>query len=173
MFSFTFYSCLKNRCNLINLSVYPRIAPFSYVENAENITDCQEISWCYKIAICLFSGHYKSHKQTHLCGKLEELSDNERHIYFPSSHTRPFMYLQGGPIFSISYRFVDYCYNVTFTTRNGSYELKPNGDLQCTFKIFLPYGYRVAIKLKIGDNTTLGELFLSNIYFFKFILGID
>lgn len=109
------------------------------------------------LTTCLFSGHYKSHKQTHLCGKLEELSDNERHIYFPSSHTRPFMHLQGGPIFSISYHFVDYCYNVTFTTRNGSYELKPNGDLQCTFKIFLPYGYRVALKLRIGDNTSSGE----------------
>lgn len=137
------------------------------------IQSCKVISWRWKR--CLLAlwidlkyyykkksffyvlGHYKSHKQAHLCGKLEELSESERHIYFPSSHMRPFMHLEGHAIFTILYHFVDYCYNVTFTTRNGSYELKPNGDLQCTFKIFLPYGYRVALNLKIGDSTSTGE----------------
>lgn len=100
--------------------------------------------------------HFRSHKQAHLCGKLEEIAENERHIYFPSSHMPPFLHIHGKPVFSFSYRLVDYCYNVTFVTRNGSFELKPNGDLQCTFKIFLPYGNRVALTLNVGDSTSTG-----------------
>ncbi|CAG9827097.1 unnamed protein product [Diabrotica balteata] len=103
----------------------------------------------------------KSHKQTHLCGKLEELPEVDRHVYFPAPsplssstwvHTRPAMHLQGQPVFYISYHLVDYCYNITFLTRNGSFELNPKGELLCTFKIHLPYGNRVALKLWIGDN---------------------
>ncbi|XP_074034889.1 uncharacterized protein [Leptinotarsa decemlineata] len=62
------------------------------------------------------------------------------------------MQIQGRPIFTISYHLVDYCYNLTFVARNGSYELKSAGDLECTFKIYLPYGNRVALKLRIGDS---------------------
>lgn len=101
--------------------------------------------------------HAKSHMQAHLCGKLEEIPDNERHIYFPSSHTPPFLHIHGKPVFTFAYRLVDYCYNLTFTTRNGSFELKPNGgDLQCTFKISLPYGNRIALTLNVGDGTSTG-----------------
>ncbi|KAK9876707.1 hypothetical protein WA026_014947 [Henosepilachna vigintioctopunctata] len=101
--------------------------------------------------------HYKSHKQSHLCGKLEELSEIDRRIYFPTSHTPPLMKLINRPIFSISYHLVDYCYNITFVTKNGSFELKPTGELMCTFKIYLPYGNRVALTLIIGDSTVTGE----------------
>lgn len=100
--------------------------------------------------------HFRNHKPTHLCGKLEEFSETDRHIYFPSSHLQPYMHLHGNPVFSITYHLVDYCYNVTFLTRNGSFELKPSGDLQCTFKIYLPYGNRVALTLQIGDSTSTG-----------------
>uniref|UniRef100_A0A6P7G4W2 Uncharacterized protein LOC114334182 n=1 Tax=Diabrotica virgifera virgifera TaxID=50390 RepID=A0A6P7G4W2_DIAVI len=108
----------------------------------------------------------KSHKQTHLCGKLEELPEVDRHVYFPApsplsssswAHTRPAMHLQGQPVFYISYHLVDYCYNITFLTRNGSFELNPKGDVLCTFKIHLPYGNRVALKLWIGDNEATGS----------------
>ncbi|XP_031346145.1 uncharacterized protein LOC116172999 [Photinus pyralis] len=100
--------------------------------------------------------YIRSHKQAHLCGKLEELSDTDRHIYFPSSHTAPFLHLHGSPMFAFSYRTVDYCYNMTFLGRNGSFELKPSDDLECTFKIYLPYGNRVALTLQIGDSTSTG-----------------
>ncbi|CAH1100186.1 unnamed protein product [Psylliodes chrysocephalus] len=105
--------------------------------------------------------HLKSHKQTQLCGKLEELPEADRYIYFPAStmvsssswdQTRPAMHVHGSPVFSIYYHLVDYCYNVTFLTRNGSFELKPQVELQCTFRIHLPYGNRVALKLWIGDS---------------------
>ncbi|KAF5284887.1 hypothetical protein FQR65_LT13379 [Abscondita terminalis] len=100
--------------------------------------------------------YIRSHKQAHLCGKLEELSDSDRHIYFPSSHTAPFLHLHGNPMFGFSYKTVDYCYNMTFVTRNGSFELKPSENLECTFKIYLPYGNRVALTLQIGDSTSTG-----------------
>lgn len=108
--------------------------------------------------------HFRSHRQTHLCGKLEELPESDRLIYFPSSHTQPFMHLHGNPVFSISYRLVDYCYNVTFVTRNGSFELKPTGDLECTFKIYLPYGHRVALNLKIGDSSSTGKILIYSLF---------
>lgn len=65
-------------------------------------------------------------------------------------------YLQGSPIFGFTYRLVDHCYNITFTSKNGSYEIKPNGELQCTFKIFLPYGNRIALTINVGDSTSTG-----------------
>ncbi|XP_060519804.1 uncharacterized protein LOC132698003 isoform X2 [Cylas formicarius] len=102
--------------------------------------------------------HHQSrahNKPTKLCGKLEELAEAERHIHFPSIfRSQPFMHLHGKPTFSVSYRLVDYCYNVTFVSRNGSFELRPTGELQCTFKIYLPYGNRIALKLQIGDSST-------------------
>ncbi|CAH1179710.1 unnamed protein product [Phaedon cochleariae] len=101
--------------------------------------------------------YVKSHKQTPLCGKLEELSEEERHIYFPSSHIQPAMHLRGNPVFAIAYRLVDHCYNVTFLSTNGSFELRPNSQLQCTYKIFLPYGNRVVLKMWVGDTTVAGS----------------
>lgn len=100
--------------------------------------------------------HFRSHKQVHLCGKLEELPETDRQIYFPSSHFPPFLHIHGNPIFAFSYHLVDYCYNVTFMAKNDSFELRPNGDLQCTFKIYLPYGNRVALTLHIGDSSSTG-----------------
>lgn len=100
--------------------------------------------------------YIRSHKQSHLCGKLEELSESDRHIYFPFSHVAPFLHLHANPMFAFSYRLVDYCYNMTFVAKNGSFELKPTGELECTFKIYLPYGNRVALILHIGDGTSTG-----------------
>ncbi|XP_045464827.1 uncharacterized protein LOC123674047 [Harmonia axyridis] len=97
--------------------------------------------------------HYRSRKQSHLCGKLEELPESDRRIYFPVSHTPPLMRLMNDPVFTLSYHLVDYCYNITFLTRNGSFELKPTGELMCTFKIYLPHGNRVALTLHIGDSS--------------------
>ncbi len=67
------------------------------------------------------------------------------------------MTLRGNPIFTLSYYLVDFCYNVTFLEKNGSFELKPSGKLMCTFKIYLPYGNRVALRLQIGDTSSTGK----------------
>lgn len=100
--------------------------------------------------------YIKNNKPAGLCGKLEELSDADRRIYFPSSHTASFFHIRGIPMFAFSYKLVDYCYNMTFASRNGTFELKPSGDLECTFKIYLPYGNRVALTLQIGDSSSTG-----------------
>lgn len=101
--------------------------------------------------------HYRTQRpqrQAVLCGKLEELTHNDRQLYFPDLRDHaPFLRLYGHPVFSLHYHLVDHCYNVTFTARNGSFELRPTGDLQCSFKINLPYGNRVVLKLEIGDES--------------------
>ncbi|CAH2007628.1 unnamed protein product [Acanthoscelides obtectus] len=104
-------------------------------------------------------GHPKSHKQTHLCGKLEEHPESDRSAFFPSPAPRaapPLMRLQGRPVFAAAYRLVDHCYNVTFTQRNGNFTLRSQAALSCTFRIYLPYGNRVALSLKVGDSRTAG-----------------
>lgn len=98
--------------------------------------------------------HYRTHKQSHICGKLEELPEPDRRIYFPTSRNHPpFLHIHGNPMFSLTYHLVDYCYNITFTSRNSSFELRPNEKVNCMFKIFLPYGNRVVLRLEIGDPT--------------------
>lgn len=109
--------------------------------------------------------HFRSHKPTHVCGKLEELPESERRIYFPNSRNHPpFIHLHGGPIFAFTYHLVDYCYNITFTARNATFELKPNAELHCTLKIFLPYGNRVVLRLEIGDPTVSNLVTQNSLY---------
>lgn len=89
-----------------------------------------------------------------LCGKLEELMAVERKLYFPSlSETkRPFLLVHKNPVFSLNYHMVDYCYNVTFVSRNGSLVLNPVKNLLCHFRVHLPYGNRVLLRLQMGDD---------------------
>jgi hypothetical protein len=93
-----------------------------------------------------------------LCGKLEELPPSGRRFYFPAtslssttSSITPSLHLHGNPIFAFTYRLVDYCYNVTLTSRNDSLLLRPTAGLHCTFRIHLPYGNRVSLRLQTGD----------------------
>lgn len=98
----------------------------------------------------------RSHRQTHICGKLEQLTETEKQIYLPSLHIRPFLQVNGNPIFTLNYRLVDHCYNITFLAKNGSFELKPTSKLDCTFHIYLPFGYRVQLILEVGDSSSTG-----------------
>lgn len=94
-----------------------------------------------------------------LCGKLEELPPSGRRLYFPapslssstSSPITPSLRLHGNPIFAFTYRLVDYCYNVTLTSRNDTLILRPTAGLHCTFRIHLPYGNRVSLHLQTGE----------------------
>lgn len=89
-----------------------------------------------------------------LCGKLEELNASERKLYFPSlsESNVPFLVVHKNPVFSLNYRFVDYCYNVTFVSRNGSLILNPVKNLLCHFRVLLPYGNRVLLRLQMGED---------------------
>nr|CAI5864071.1 unnamed protein product [Callosobruchus analis] len=84
----------------------------------------------------------------------------DRFRLFPSPAPRaapPLMHLQGRPVFAAAYRLVDHCYNVTFTQRNGSFTLRPQGALACTFRVYLPYGNRVVLNLRVGDSRLEGD----------------
>lgn len=86
-----------------------------------------------------------------LCGKLEEIPTLGREIYFPYNTVPPQLKTTGNPVFELSYRFVDYCFNVTYTSKNGSFEVRPSSTLHCNYRILLPFGYRVSLTLKIGS----------------------
>lgn len=87
-----------------------------------------------------FSGHRK------LCGKLEELAHNERSYYF-TDHIDTSMRIVNHPYFTLDYKNVDYCYNVTLSQLNQTFFLQPTGSLECYFKIHLPFGYRISLLL--------------------------
>ncbi|KAK6632813.1 hypothetical protein RUM43_013584 [Polyplax serrata] len=89
-----------------------------------------------------------------LCGKLEELNVVERKLYFPSlsESKRPYLLVHKSPMFSLNYHLVDYCYNVTFISRNGSLVLNPVKNLLCHFRVHLPYGNRVLLRLQMGED---------------------
>lgn len=81
-----------------------------------------------------------------MCGKLEELPINDRTFYFVS-HKDSSVQIHRNPLFSFSYKLVDYCYNITLTDRNNSFFLQPKETLECYFKIHLPYGNKIVLNL--------------------------
>ena len=87
-----------------------------------------------------------------MCGKLEEIAENRRLLYFPNfSNTSLTTFNR--PKFNIHYNLVDYCYNTTLLEQNNSILIKPtHSTLDCYFKIHLPYGNRVSIKLLTNIN---------------------
>lgn len=86
------------------------------------------------------SGHDK------LCGKLEDIVPNERVYYFPLQQNMSIHFVRS-PVFSLMFKLVDYCYNVTMTSRNNSFLLEPKHELECYFLVHLPYGNQIELNL--------------------------
>lgn len=87
------------------------------------------------------------------------MAPHER-IYYYASHINTSMILHKNPLFSLNYKLVDYCYNVTLTARNDSILLEPKYDLECFFKIHLPYGNQIELNLFTNYYTkSYGTLF--------------
>lgn len=86
------------------------------------------------------SGHDK------LCGKLEDITPNERVYYFPLQQNVSVQF-DRNPVFSLNFKLVDYCYNVTMTSRNNSILLEPRHELECYFLVHLPYGNQIELNL--------------------------
>ncbi|RZF36004.1 hypothetical protein LSTR_LSTR005820, partial [Laodelphax striatellus] len=97
----------------------------------------------------------KSGRRQRFCGKLEEIPVLGRQLYYQFG-SNPMFRVEGRPIFVVNYKFVDYCYNVTLTGRNGSFEIGQNllrsAGLHCNYRISLPYGYRANIGLSVGGS---------------------
>lgn len=85
-----------------------------------------------------------------LCGKLEEIPTSSRDMYFRYNSTPVRLTVVGRPVFSLKYHLVDYCFNITYTQKNHSFEINPSGELLCNYRVLLPYGYRVSLNLRIG-----------------------
>ncbi|XP_031632855.1 uncharacterized protein LOC116346788 isoform X2 [Contarinia nasturtii] len=81
-----------------------------------------------------------------LCGKLEDITPNERVYYFPLQQNMSVKF-ERNPVFSLNFKLVDYCYNVTMTTRNNSFLLEPKHNLECYFLVHLPYGNQIELNL--------------------------
>ncbi|XP_058822414.1 uncharacterized protein LOC131683943 isoform X3 [Topomyia yanbarensis] len=81
-----------------------------------------------------------------LCGKLEELPKSDRTFHF-QKHRSTALLVHNRPVFSFNFRLVDYCYNVTISDRNSSVLLRPLRGLDCRFRIHLPFGNRVSLRL--------------------------
>lgn len=81
-----------------------------------------------------------------LCGKLEDIQPNERIYYFPLQQNMS-IHFDRNPVFSLNYKLVDYCYNVTMTAHNNSFLLEPKRDLECYFLVHLPYGNQIELNL--------------------------
>ncbi|XP_063382139.1 uncharacterized protein LOC134668629 [Cydia fagiglandana] len=96
-----------------------------------------------------------------LCGKLEQIpSPNRKFIYHDSKNS---VDLHGRPTFAVAYRLVDHCHDVLLTERNGSFEVGPTVKLFCSYKIHLPYGNKVALRLQMGTGPIAAKHDSSNI----------
>ncbi|KAJ6638368.1 Galactose-specific lectin nattectin, partial [Pseudolycoriella hygida] len=111
---------------------------------------------------CINGGYVSIGENNFLCGKLEDLSLSERTYYF-SYHQNTSVALNNHPMFSLNYKLVDYCYNITLTEQNSSYYMQPKASLECYFKIHLPYGNRVELNL-ITNLRNASDIYLRNSY---------
>lgn len=94
----------------------------------------------------------ENEKRIAMCGKLEEFPENRRTLYF-QSYANTTLRVHRNPKFYIAFKFVDYCYNVSLLQRNDSYFVQAaDSTLKCHFKIHLPYGNRIALKLQISSS---------------------
>lgn len=93
-----------------------------------------------------------------MCGKLEELPESRRTLYFKSYANASWSVFNYPKVYFV-YKLVDHCYNITFLERNSSFVIEPTLlALKCHFKIHLPFGNQIELKLRLNGNE--GENFL-------------
>ncbi|XP_049310178.1 uncharacterized protein LOC105229811 isoform X4 [Bactrocera dorsalis] len=105
---------------------------------------------------CNSGGYIRFNERTRLCGKLEELNAADRSYHFDvRSHTT--VHFHKSPMFSLSYKLVDYCYNITTSNQTGEYYIRPSmrDAVECYFRIHLPYGNRISLTLVTNNDSAL------------------
>lgn len=101
---------------------------------------------------CENGGFIQFDRTNKLCGKLEELPENQRTLYF-NSRLNTVLNVYNHPNFQLVYKSVDYCYNVTLLDQSGSFEIKQTSEaLRCHIKIHLPFGNKIALKLRLRNS---------------------
>lgn len=99
-----------------------------------------------------------------ICGKLEEISETEREFYFSPNliEYAPQLIITGECVFSLTYHFVDHCYNTSITKFNDSIVLyTSNKVLQCNFYILQQYGYRINLTILVWSKNETKWVFPS------------
>lgn len=92
--------------------------------------------------------------QKRLCGKIEDISIRDRVLYFPLQENTT-LHLRGSPTFKFFFKLVDYCHNVTLTSRNSSILIRTKSEMKCYIKILVPYGNTIElhmIQYDMGDQ---------------------
>ncbi|KAL5276305.1 hypothetical protein ACFFRR_001879 [Megaselia abdita] len=91
-----------------------------------------------------------------ICGKLEELNSNERTYHFDIQKSSKIQFFKN-PMFSLTYKLVDYCYNLTLTNETGEFYITPMGreTLECYFHIHLPYGNKIDLQLVVNNRSAV------------------
>lgn len=110
---------------------------------------------------CSNGGFLQFNQSIRLCGKLEELSESRRTLYFKSYANTTWSVFNYPKVYFV-YKLVDHCYNITFVERNSSFVIEPTLlALKCHFKIHLPFGNRIELKLRLnGSNVNEEKNFL-------------
>lgn len=91
-----------------------------------------------------------------ICGKLEELSLNERFYRF-DMRDQVSVQFNRSPMFNLSYKLVDYCYNVSTSNETGQFYIPPSisDNLECYFRIHLPYGNRILLRIVTNNDSEI------------------
>ncbi|XP_017471876.1 PREDICTED: uncharacterized protein LOC108363116 [Rhagoletis zephyria] len=105
---------------------------------------------------CNSGGFIRFNDRSRLCGKLEELNAADRSYHF-DVRSRTTVHFHKSPMFSLSYKLVDYCYNLTTSNQSGEYYVRPSmrDALECYFRIHLPYGNRISLTLVTNNDSAI------------------
>lgn len=98
-----------------------------------------------------------------ICGKLEELNSSERTYHFDIQKSSKIQFYKN-PMFSLTYKLVDYCYNLTLMNETGEFYIAPMGReaLECYFHIHLPYGNKIDLQLVVNNRSEVIRTSSSN-----------
>ncbi|XP_054086655.1 uncharacterized protein LOC105208961 isoform X4 [Zeugodacus cucurbitae] len=105
---------------------------------------------------CNSGGFIRFNERTRLCGKLEELNAADRSYHF-DVRSQTTVHFHKSPMFSLSYKLVDYCYNLTTSNQSGEYYVRPSmrDAVECYFRIHLPYGNRISLTLVTNNDSAI------------------
>ncbi|XP_046801594.1 uncharacterized protein LOC111685989 isoform X3 [Lucilia cuprina] len=106
---------------------------------------------------CASGGYVRFSDHKVLCGKLEELEATDRVYHFNVEDDEASVQFYRNPMFSLSYKLVDYCYNVNTSNGSGEFYIRPSmkDTLECYFRIHLPYGNRVLLRMVTNNDSDI------------------
>lgn len=106
---------------------------------------------------CSSGGFVRFNDLKMLCGKLEELEQTDRIYHFNVKDEEASVQFYRNPMFSLSYKLVDYCYNVSTSNESGEFYIRPSmkDSLECYFRIHLPYGNRVLLRMVTNNDSDI------------------